>query len=74
MPDVPRKPGLHPRATWPVSVHPLADPDADRRDRDYWLSRTPTERVAAVEQLVLEAHGPQPRLARVARVTELKPR
>jgi len=36
----------------------------------YWLARTPTERVEAVEYLRRQAHGSAERLQRVARVVE----
>jgi hypothetical protein len=37
----------------------------------YWLSRTPSERVEAVEKLRRQRHGDSGRLQRVARVTDL---
>jgi len=37
---------------------------------DYWLSRTPAERVEAVEILRRQRHGNSDRLQRVARVTQ----
>ena len=56
------------KRVWPVSVRPLNDPQAARRDREYWLSRTPQERMEAVEILREECYGVQQRLVRVARV------
>lgn len=45
-------------------------------DRSYWLSVSPTERIAQVERIRAEFHGwtdeTQPRLQRVCRVTQLK--
>lgn len=53
-----------------LTVHPLHDRDAVRRDVDYWRSRTTTERIAAVDQLREQYHGTLPRLQRVARVVK----
>ncbi|MBM4110737.1 MAG: hypothetical protein FJ254_05180 [Phycisphaerae bacterium] len=58
------------RRHWPVTIRPLHDPAADARDRAYWMSRTPEERLAAAELLRLQHDGPPSRLARVARVIE----
>ncbi len=45
-------------------------------DADYWLSRSPAERLAAVEDFRREFHrwipGAEPRLERVYRVTKLE--
>ena len=60
------------REHWPIEVHPLHDREAARREREYWLSRPPSERMAALDRLREERDGPQPRLARVARVIERK--
>ena len=62
------------RQGWPIEVHPLHDRDASRREREYWMSRTPAERMEALDRLREERDGPQPRLARVARVIERKRR
>jgi hypothetical protein len=43
-----------------------------REDLDYWLSKTPRERVAAIEFLREQTHGSSARLQRSARVIELK--
>jgi hypothetical protein len=40
----------------------------------YWLSKTPEERVSAVEHLRRQLHGSSARLQRSARVIQLKPR
>ena len=47
-----------------------------QRDRAYWLSRSPEERFAAVEQLRQQAARPDAEqgLQRVCRVTQLHPR
>ncbi len=42
-------------------------------DLSYWLSRTPQERIAAVELLRRRCHGSSARLQRVARVFKRKP-
>jgi hypothetical protein len=41
---------------------------------DDWLSRPPEERLAAVEFLRMQMHGPGARLQRILRVTERPPR
>jgi hypothetical protein len=43
-------------------------------DLKYWLSRTPEERISAVEILRRQMHGDNQRLQRVARVTKRKKR
>ena len=60
------------RSDWPIEVRPLHDCDAARQEREYWLSRTPRERMDAADKLREERDGPQPRLARVARAIERK--
>jgi hypothetical protein len=49
--------------------------DPDDAERKYWLSRTPEERIRAVEEFRREYHSwrykREPRLRRVYRVTEL---
>jgi hypothetical protein len=42
----------------------------DSADIDYWLSRSPQERIAAVEMLRRRYHGNIDRLQRVFRVVE----
>jgi len=44
--------------------------DQDRRNARYWASRSPAERLAAVEFLRIQYSGPGTRLRRVLRVTE----
>ena len=44
------------------------DPAAEKADLAYWLSRTPEERIEAVELLRRQMHGDPGRLQRVARV------
>ena len=47
--------------------------DEERRERPslaYWLSRPPEERIAAVEFLRRQFHGPGARLRRVHRVID----
>jgi hypothetical protein len=54
-----------------VSKHELKDSaNAVLRDLSYWLSRTPDERISAVERL-RQQYGNTSRLQRVARVTKL---
>jgi hypothetical protein len=45
-----------------------------RDDLAFWLSRPPEERVAAVEILRRQHYGSMPRLKKVARVVNRKPR
>ncbi len=47
---------------WPIVIRPLNDPDAYARDRNYWLSRPPAERVEAVETLQRQFYGSTPQL------------
>jgi len=42
--------------------------DEVKENLAYWLSRSPEERIAAVEHLWRQAHGSEVRLQRVARV------
>jgi hypothetical protein len=49
----------------------LADFSEVKENLAYWLSRPPSERVAAVEILRRQRHGNAARLQRVARVAEL---
>jgi hypothetical protein len=53
-----------------VAKYELNDPDAARRDLEYWLSRPPEERVEAVEILRRQFYGNPGRLQRVARVIQ----
>jgi hypothetical protein len=53
-----------------VNRHALDDPEARIRDRDYWLSRPPSERTDAVAFLRHQLHGPTEGLQRVARVIQ----
>jgi len=50
----------------------LGDFSEVKENLAYWLSKTPEERVAAVEQLRIQRHGTLPRLKRVARVIDRK--
>ncbi|NNN06329.1 MAG: hypothetical protein HKL90_10555 [Elusimicrobia bacterium] len=55
----------------------LVDPHAPSDDAEYWRSKTPEERVAAVEflrrQCALTAgDGPMPRLVKVLRLVDRK--
>lgn len=51
----------------------LKDVTADR-DLAYWLSKTPAERIAAVEELRRHYHGDTERLQRSVRVIRREPR
>jgi hypothetical protein len=48
----------------------LNDPQADKRDLSYWLSRSPEERIAAVDYLRKQYYGSTERLQRIARVVQ----
>ena len=50
----------------------LSEYDEVQADLEYWLSRSPEERVAAVEFYRRQMHGDLPRLQRVARVIKRK--
>jgi hypothetical protein len=54
-----------------VSKHAI-DEDTAKCDLAYWLSRTPEERISAVEILRRQYYEGSPRLQRVARVIELE--
>jgi hypothetical protein len=49
----------------------LASFSEPKENLAYWLSRSPSERVEAVEELRRQRHGDSARLQRVARVTDL---
>lgn len=51
-----------------VRKYNLRDPAATRADLEYWLSRSPEERIAAVEFLRRQTYGELPPLPRVARI------
>lgn len=55
-----------------VKFRRLGDPSGAREDLEYWLSRSPEERVAAVEFLRRQYYGDPGRLQRVARVIKRK--
>ena len=42
-----------------------------KEDLDYWLSKNPNERIAAIEFLRRQYHGSSARLQRSARVVQL---
>ena len=48
----------------------LASFSEPKENLAYWLSRSPSERVEAVEELRRQRHGDSTRLQRVARVIE----
>lgn len=51
-----------------VRIKRMSEHNQVAEDRAYWLSKTPAERIAAVERLRRERHGDAVRLQRVARV------
>jgi hypothetical protein len=52
------------------TAYRVASFDDDSADIEYWLSRPPEERIAAVEMLRKMYHGNYGRLQRVCRVVE----
>lgn len=50
----------------------LRDLSEIRQNLEFWLSKAPEDRVAAVERLRRERHGSSERLQRTARVIQLK--
>lgn len=56
-----------------VAKYDLNDPDAAKRDLANWLSKTPEERIAAVEFLRRQVHGNIQGFQRVARVIKREP-
>ena len=48
----------------------LNEPSTSKRDLEYWLSKTPEERVSAVEFLRRQYYGNTGRLQRIARVVK----
>lgn len=55
-----------------VTRRPLHDASSVKEDLAYWLSKSPEERVAAVDYLRNQHHGNTARLQRTARVIQLK--
>ncbi len=53
-----------------VTRRPLHDASSVKEDRAYWLSKSPEERVAAVDYLRKQHHGNTARLQRSARVIQ----
>ncbi len=53
-----------------VTRRPLHDASSVKEDLAYWLSKTPEERVAAVDYLRKQHHGNTARLQRSARVIQ----
>jgi hypothetical protein len=43
-----------------------------RQNLEFWMSKSPEDRIAAVERLRRERHGSSQRLQRTARVIQLK--
>jgi len=50
----------------------LTDNDNTQQDLEYWLSRPPTERVAAVDFLREQYYGKTERIKKVVRIVKLK--
>ncbi len=54
-----------------VQKHRLDKDSEIRQNLEYWLSRPPEERLAAVEFFRRQVYGDTPRLQRVVRVVKL---
>jgi hypothetical protein len=50
----------------------LRDLSEIRQNLEFWMSKSPEDRIAAVERLRRERHGSSQRLQRTARVIQLK--
>lgn len=57
-----------------VKKRRLQESTAPQEELAYWLSKTPEERVAAVDYLRTQYYGNAARLQRVARVVQRPPR
>ena len=55
-----------------VQIHRLDGFSEIRQNLEYWLSRSPEERLAAVEELRRETYGDSHRLQRCVRVVRRK--
>jgi hypothetical protein len=55
-----------------VTKSNLRDLSEIRQNLEFWLSKSPEDRIAAVERLRSERHGSSERLQRTARVIQLK--
>ena len=53
-----------------VQKHRMADHNEIRQNHQYWLSRSPEERLSAVEFLRCQLYGDTKRLQRTARVVK----
>lgn len=53
-----------------VKIKNLNDKDFILDDLKYWLSKSPEERIAAVDYLRRQCHGSSERLQRVVRVVQ----
>jgi hypothetical protein len=55
-----------------VQIHHLDSHSEIRQNLEYWLSRSPEERLAAVDELRREVYGDSHRLQRCVRVVRVK--
>lgn len=55
-----------------VRKRPLHDPSAQADDLAYWLSKTPEERLSAVEILRRQEYGEMGQMQRVVRIIRRK--
>lgn len=57
-----------------VKIHTLKEHDSIAEDLKYWLSKTPQERLSAVEILRRQYYGDTARLQRVLRIVKREKR
>ncbi|HSW61563.1 MAG TPA: hypothetical protein VLJ60_12245 [bacterium] len=55
-----------------ITKKKLSDLKNDKSDLNYWLSKTPDERILAVEELRRQYAGSEERLQRVVRIIKRK--
>ena len=53
-----------------VQIHRIDRHSEIRRNLEYWLSLTPEERLAAVDELRQQVYGDLPRLQRTVRIVQ----
>ena len=53
-----------------VRIAKLSESDQTKEDLAFWLSKTPEERIAAVEHLRRQRHGSLPRLQRSIQIIQ----
>jgi len=64
------KAGKRPMIKKVVKIRHLRDPDLTREDLNYWCSKSPEERIAAVEYLRRQFYGNTARLQKIAPIIQ----